>query len=518
MLTLLSRVLGMLRDVLTAHLLGAGMVSDALTYAWTLPNAFRRLFGEGALSSALVPALTRAEQEQGRQAARALVCQIVSTLVLGLSALVALIIAGLSVAQWWFPSLASDPSAALTLRFTQLLLPYMVVVSVLAQLVATLNVFGEFARPAAVPSVLNLVWIVGVGAATWFGPEVTLQPGAAVDALAEGAPQPAHALIIIASIFLASVVQVFWLLPRLRALGLGLRFVRPRLSPEVRGVLAAMGPMILGMGAAQLNILADRTIAKVALPDGGTTHLYYGMRLMQFPLGLVSVALVTTVFPALARLATARNHAGAVETARTALRANLLLCTGAATGLFVLATPIVAMLFEGGSFSPENTRLTSSALLGYALGIPCAGTVMLLTRTSIAAGDLRLPARIGVLMVFVNITLDLALVGPLGELGLALATSVASLGSAILLLVFVAPRVKARPSELLGGWFRPLLVALVMGAAVHLLDGRLLAASAPPLVRVACGSLLGLVVFASLARALCPAAWRELAGLLPGRR
>lgn len=507
-LTLFSRVLGMLRDMATAHLLGAGLVSDALTYAWTLPNAFRRLFGEGALGSALIPALTHAQEQGGREAVRSLSRQVVSTLALALTALVAGLVLLIQLAATLFPEWLGAERAALTLDFTQLLLPYMIVVCVLAQFMATLHVLGEFALPAASPALLNLIWIGGALAAGIWGPELA---GAGED------PRRVQGLMIIGSIFVASLLQLAWHLPRLKALGVGFAPVRPRLSPELRGVLAMMTPMLVGMGAAQLNILADRTIAQVALPEGGTTHLYYGMRLMQFPLGLVSVALTTTVFPALTRMMARGETTHALGAARVALRTNLLLSGAAAAGLLALAHPIVELIFESGKFGPEDTGLTSLALIGYAVGIPCAGTVMLLTRASYAGGDVVSPARIGLIMVVVNLGLDLALVGPLGELGLALATSLASLVMVGLLLRTVAPRFESSPFALLGGALRPLLVAVVMGLVVAVLDRELLAGRDVAL-RVPLGSLAGLAVFGLLAPRLCPAAWTEVLSLLPGRR
>lgn len=519
-LTLFSRVLGMLRDVATARLLGAGLVADALTIAWTVPNTFRRLFGEGALSSAFVPVFTRELGTGGRPAARRVLCEVVAGLgallsvVAVLGALLVFGVGSIPDASWagWLEP-AGVERLRMTLGFVQLLLPYLVVICVVAQITAALNALGEFAVPALVPVVLNVVWLAGVGVATWWGAERESDPSTRV----------VQGYIVAGSILVAALVQLVWPLRSLARHGTALALLRPRITPAVREVGALMAPMLLGMGAAQLNVMADRGIAWAALPEGGTTHLYYGLRLMQFPLGLVSVAITTAVYPALARLATSQDRAGMTGTASLALRTNLLIALPAGVGLAVLAGPVVELLFLGGAFDAESVALTSRALVGYALGVPAAGTVMLLQRTSYAAGDVRLPVRIGLAMVVVNVALDLVLVGPLGELGLALATTISAVLTAVGLLIGVSGRLGlGRGEKLLGGLLAPLMVGLAMGAAVWGVDAAL-ADSLPTeklgaLLRVGVGMAVGLGVVALLAPRLCPAEWGEVTGLLRRKR
>lgn len=513
-LTMLSRVLGLVRDQATAALLGAGAVSDALTWAWTVPNAFRRLFGEGALSSAFVPVFSRVVEQQGRPRAREVSNQVISTLAVVLLAVTTLLAAAVllvpaeAAARWL--DMDAD-KAALTLSYTALLLPYLAFICVIAQFMAVMNALGEFAIPASASVILNLTWVGGVLAA-W-----ALVRG-------EGDPRPAQGRLIALAILASGALQFAWHLPGLRRLGVGFRPVAPRRSAELREVAALMLPMLLGMGAAQLNVLADRSIALAWLGDGGTTHLYYGQRLMQFPQGLVSAALVSAVFPVLARLSARGETAAAASATGLALRVNTLLTLPAAAGLIVLARPIVALLLEHGEFGAQNTEPTALALTGYALGIPAAGAVMVLTRAFYAVGDVKTPVRVGLVMAALNVGLDFALVGPLAELGLALATSVATLAAALLLLLAFRARLHLPAGErLLAGLVPLVALAVVMGAAVWGLD-RGLAAWLPETLlgsdtlvqglRVAAGMGLGAALYLGLARKLCPAEWGEVAPLL----
>lgn len=520
--TLLSRVLGLARDAVTAYVFGAGMVNDALTWAWTIPNAFRRLFGEGALSSAFLPVLSRQLKAGGRVAARRVANEVISTLAVFLIGLAALLVlaAGLVTDDMLSLAFGTENVAKmrLAMQYTQGVLPYLVVVCVIAQFMAVLHALDEFAIPAFSQVILNVGWIVGVGCAAWWGEWGAVSAGDAAETR-----RASQGFVVVGAILVASVAQFVWHLRPMARMGVGFVPVRPRRSPEVREVASLMGPMLLGLGCAQINIIIDRSIAVANLPDGGTTHLYYGQRLMQFPLGMVAVALATAVYPVLTRFAARRDLPGLAGATSLALRANLIIALPAAVGLAVLALPIVRLLFEGGEFDAESARLTASALVGYALGVPFAGTVMLLTRASFAAGDLRLPVRIGLAMIVVNIGLDLALVGPLAELGLALATSITALLTAACLLYGLRARLGLGVSErLLVGGLPALVPAAVMGLVVWGLDAGLApwfpAGRAAMAVRVTAGMLVGGGLYAVIASRTCPTEWREVSVLWTRRR
>jgi len=508
-LTLLSRVLGLARDTATAYLLGAGWVNDALNYAWTLPNAFRRLFGEGALSSAFVPVLSDVVEKEGRSRAREVANQVICTTGLFLLLLSAgLMLAAAFVPEAWMARWLNtdDPERArLTARYLQILLPYLAGVCIVAQLMAVLNVLGEFTVPAFAQVIVNVVWIAGVGVAAAI---------AADDA-------PMQGTIIAISVLVAAVLQFLWHLPRLSKLGVGFRPVAPRRSPELSRVLRLMGPMLLGMGAGQIAVLADNQIAIMFLGEGGRTHIYYGMRVMQFPMGLVAVALGTVVYPLLSRLMARGDRSGTASAAGLALRTDLLLTLPAAVGLVLLARPIIGLLFERGAFTPHAADITAQALGGYALGIPFAGMAILLVRASYAMGDTRLPVRVGLVAVTVNIALDLALVGPLEEFGLALATSATAFVSALLLFRGMRPLLRS-PEGLGAHAIVPLIaVTAIMGAVVWAADLGL-APHVPTggfghLARVLVGTALGVTVFVLLAARFCSQEWAQIRTLLRPR-
>lgn len=510
--TLLSRVLGLVRDAAMAHLLGAGAVHDALTFAWTVPNAFRRLFGEGALSTAFVPVFSRVLEGRGLPAAAQLTRQLVSFLGLFLLLASATLAAAVALVpdNWLAAVFGAEQldKAHLTVRYVQLLLPYLAIICVIAQFMAVLNALGSFAVPAMAPVILNLVWITGVGAAAWWSAG---QPPGFERAAGQG-------YVVVAAILVAAVLQFVWHLPALASRGVPFHPVLPRLSAELREVGAAMLPMLVGMGAAQVNLMVDRSVALVALPDGGATHLYYGLRIQQFPMGLVTVALATTAFPAMARLMARQDKHGTVATAGLALATNLLVSVPAMVGLLLLSRPIVELLFRSGQFDESAALLTADALSGYAWGIPFAGTVMLLQRACYAANDTRLPMRVGVGMVLVNLVLDLVLVGPLGGLGLALATSLSALVSTVWLVWGIRPHLpKGGSAALIQGVLPTLWVSLLLALCVwgvdQLVEPVLAPGRAAAALRVGAGSLAGLLAIAVLAPRLCPKEWIGLSSL-----
>ncbi|HTE05845.1 MAG TPA: murein biosynthesis integral membrane protein MurJ [Planctomycetota bacterium] len=520
-LTSLSRVLGLVRDTATTWLLGAGPVSDALTWAWSIPNMFRRLFGEGALSSAFMPIYTRVLEKEGVARARQVSNQVISTLAIFLTlvaaalALVMLLVSPQMLADWTGKDVAK---AELMLRYTALLTPYLAFICIIAQFMGVMNVMGEFAVPALASVILNLMWVAGVIAAAWLLGTTASSP-TALEAL-----NARQGYVIAIAILISGVLQFLWHLPGLRRLGIGFAFTLPRRSAELTAVLIATGPMLIGMGAVQINILIDRAVAETFLSDGAVTHLYYGQRLMQFPQGVVSAALVSAVFPALARMSARGDRKSVVSTTSLAIRVNSLLTLPAAVGFMVLAAPIVSLLFEHGHFDASASALTGRALIGFSLGIPFAGLNMLLTRAFYASGDVKAPMRIALCAVAVNIALDFLLVHPLGELGLALATSVATaVNSWMLLAAFRARMNLPREERLLSGLAPALGLTALMGVVVWGVDfgvARAAAAAGWPaggmlMLGARCGAGMGagLAVYLGLAGRLCPREWNELSRL-----
>ncbi|MED5330535.1 MAG: murein biosynthesis integral membrane protein MurJ [Planctomycetota bacterium] len=502
--TAISRVLGLARDIVMTALLGASWAHDVFAYAWTLPNAFRRLFGEGALGTAFIPVFTKSLESDGEERAAGVARQTISNLgaalagLVGVFILVALVLPPKALGE--AAGFSRPEQADLLLWLVITLLPYLVVVCVLAQFMGVLNALGRFDVPAISPVILNVVWLGAAGLAF-----VTVDdPAGQVRFIAGG-------------ILLGAALQFFWHLPALSAVGVPFRFVRPTWTPEMRQVMKMMGPMVLGMGAVQVNILVDRTVALVLLPEGGTTHLYYAMRLMQLPLALISISLATAVYPVLARLMAQDDPKGMAETASLSLRTHLLVALPAATGLMVLAKPIISLLFERGAFTASSTAITGEALAGYAVGLPFLGMAILLQRACYASGDPWLPVRIAWPMVIMNVVLDLVLVGPYGALGLAIASSLAAMGTAALLLIVLRRRLFASVGiAAIGPMGGLLAMTLILGVTVTFLDMWLV--WNPAWVRVAAGVLAGLCIFGLLAPRFCREEWQRVRALFPLRQ
>ncbi len=445
--TFLSRILGLVRDRLSAAAFGVGQVWDAFAVAWTFPNTFRRLLGEGALASAFIPTLTEVRAAEGEDGAAKLINGVFTLLVLtlvGLTvvSLVALLLIPPDVFEW-----CADPEkVALTTRLLQVLTPYLVLICVTAFLGAILQTLGHFGAPAAAPLLLNVSWIVGL---------VVVAP-----AFGSNPNQQIYAVAL--AILVGGLLQVLICVPPLARRGVRVRFTRDFRHPAIRRLLVRMFPIVVGLAPTQINILADRIIAELMVGDGANATLYYGTRLMQFPLALIGVAMATAVLPELAGHASRRDDPALRGTLRGALTVTLFVAVPAAVGLIVLASPIVRFLFETGRFGPEDTVATAAVVFGYTAGIPAICLLQVVTRAFYARGDTRTPVRIAMLAMVANLVLNLLLVGPLGAAGLAWATSIAAvlnLGASCLAL-------QGKIGGFLGGAFARSAVTTVLLAAL----------------------------------------------------
>lgn len=456
--TLLSRILGMVRDVAMAAVFGAGAVLDAFTVAFRVPNLFRRLFGEGALTAAFLPAFVRERERNGETAGWRLATVVFVALFVVLAGMVALVELLL-----WVGVLLLDPSPAalLLVQLTAVLLPYVVLVCLVAQMSAVLHGLGRFTVPAAVPVVLNVTWI----AALWW-----VVPGLGTENV--------RILAVAATVVVAGVLQFLVPLPAL--FGCGYRFdlgdadTRGRL----REILAAMLPVLVGLSLVQLNTLIDAMIAwGLSAPEGaepssrhpleaGTAAaLYLGQRMYQFPLGVFGVALGTVLFPLLTRHA----ERGRADLLRDDLGLGLRLVFAiglpASLGLVLLAEPITELLFRHGRFDANDAAQTAAMIAAYAVGVWAYSGVHVLQRAYYALDDRITPMRIGLIAVGVNVVLDLALVWPLGGPGLAYATAASAVLHVGLLAAVVQGHVgRLEWESLLGSTTRITLATLLMGA------------------------------------------------------
>jgi putative peptidoglycan lipid II flippase len=510
---MLSRVLGLARDQLMAGWFGASTATDAFNVAFRIPNLLRDLFAEGAMSAAFVPTFTRWRAEHGDAAAWALGRQLMATLLVVLLALCAF--------GWWLaPQLVTllaggfavvPGKLELTVALTRIMLPFLPLVALAAVAMGMLNAHGVFGIPALAPALLN-VGMIGAGLALI--PVCRLLGVPEIVAMAWG-------------VVAGGALQFACQLPSLRRVGFDLRLEVPTAHPGVQRVAQLMLPATVGLAATQVN-LAVSTIIAASLREGSVSWLYYAFRLMQLPIGVFGVALATVAMPALSRAAVAQDLPALRATLSAAVRMVLVLTVPAAVFLAVMATPVVALLFEHGRFGPDDTRATAGALLAYCVGLPAFAAVGVFTRAFYALGDTRTPVRASLVAVAVNLGLNLAFVGPLASLGLAhrglaLATSLTSLVN----LAQLAWALRARAG---GIEARRIATTAARIAAVSLAVGAVLAAAlaragerahaglASEALAVGLGAVLALALGVPALRWARLEEWDTLADLARGMR
>jgi len=405
--TLASRILGFVRDVMIAAVLGAGPVADAFVVAFRFPNLFRNLVAEGAFSVAFVPLYSRAVEERGAEGARTFAGQVLAVL---LATLALVTIAALAAMPWLMaviaPGFIETPAKyQLAVELTRITFPYLLCMALVALLGGMLNSHFRFAAAAAAPVLLNITLIAAL----------LLAVGLRV--------APGHALAW--AVVVAGIGQFLWLAAAAARQGLLPTLPRPRLTPDVRRLLALMLPGAFGAGVIQINIVVATMIASL-LPTGAVASLYYADRLYQLPLGVIGTAIGTVLLPELARKLRSHDPAGAMLSQNRALEAALLLTLPAAAALAAIATPITAVLFQHGAFGAAATRTTAAALAAFALGLPAYVIVKALAPAFFAREDTVTPVRAAVVAVVTNVVLSLLLIRPLGPTGIALATSLAA--------------------------------------------------------------------------------------------
>jgi putative peptidoglycan lipid II flippase len=498
--TLLSRVFGFLRDILTAALLGAGPVADAFFVAQRLPNLFRSLFAEGAFSAAFVPLFAGTMAAHGREAARVFAEDVLAVL---LAALLGFVLLGEvlmpSVMGVIAPGFGEIPGKFdLAVDLARITFPYLLFIALVALQGGVLNSVDRFAAAAATPILLNLSLIAALLLMRAYGWRDGRALAWAVSA--------------------AGFAQFLWLMFSCARAGLALRLPLPRLTPEVRRTLAVMGPGTIGAGVTQLNLLISTALASF-LPGGSVAFLYYADRLNQLPLGVVGIAVGTAILPPLSRQIRLGHLGDAVTTQNRGIELALLLTLPAATALAVLATPILAVLFQRGAFGAADTAATAAALSAYAAGLPAFVLVKVLAPAFFARHDTATPVKVAVAAVAANLGLTLVLMQFLAHVGIALATTAAGWINALLLLALLVRRRHFRfDRRARRNLPRIGAAALGMGAVLLLLRVALAPALAgPAMVRVGGLAALvgaGLVAFALLVLAFGIADWRDLIGRL----
>ena len=446
--TLLSRVLGMVRDVAMAAFFGAGPVSDAFFTAWRIPNLFRRLFGEGAVSSALVPTFTesiRTRDDASTQTLFSVTFTVWFILLAALTLLLEAVIVGLS-----FTNVFGDRTQLL-LKYAAILSPYMMLICLAAFFMGVLNAHRHFFAPALMPVMLNVVWIAALAAFFLLGTSDTRKAG----------------VWLAIAVLIGGAVQVLMQIPYARRFGVRLRPSLDVAHPGFRQILVLMGPVILGSAVVQINTLVDGMLAYYLVPgEGAATFLFYGNRLDQFPLAIIGVAISTAVLTPLSEHAAANDLPRFKRTLASALRMTLFLGIPAAVGLMVLCVPIIEVIFQRREFLRADAIRTAWVLFFYGMAVWAHAGVFVILRAFYALKDTRTPPKVAAWMVLLNLALNLTLVWPLKEGGLALATSLCG-GVQLAILILVLRRriglMGARGIILTG--VKTALVSLAMGAA-----------------------------------------------------
>lgn len=453
-LTLVSRVLGLVRDIVIGTVFGSGAATDAFFVAFKIPNFMRRLFAEGAFSQAFVPVLTEYKETRPEQQVRRLVAETAGALGMVLLLVTAL---GIVFSPWvvrlFAPGFMDDPDrfdlAVTMLRWT---FSYLLFISLTACAGGVLNTYGRFGPPAFAPVLLNLVMIA---AALW-GAQYAAQP---IVALAVG-------------VFVAGIAQLLMLLPYLARLRM-LSWPRVNWSdPGVRRILRLMGPAVFGSSVAQINLLVDTVLASFLI-TGSVSWLYFSDRLVEFPLGVFGVALGTVILPRLASEHATANPAQFARTLDWALRWVLLISVPATVGLVMLALPMLATLFLHGAFKQQDVLAASMSLSTYGLGLAGFMLVRVLAPGYFARQDTRTPVRFAVISMVVNMVLSVIVVMALrhtgvGHAALALVTAIAATVNAAMLFTGLRRLGVYRPEA---GWSRLArqvgVATLLMGLALY---------------------------------------------------
>ena len=466
--TMLSRFMGLARDIIFARVIGAEALADVFFVAFKIPNFFRRLFAEGAFAQAFVPILGEYREKGSQAAVKTLIDRVTGTLGISLVALTLIIVvaspvmAAIFAPKWFLDDPVKFAATADMLRIT---FPYLLFISMTGVAGGILNSYDRFAVPAFTPLLLNVTLIAAaLIAAPLFA-------------------EPAYALAW--GVFMAGLVQLMFQLPFLHRIHM---LPTPKVDWQdsgVRKILALMGPAIFGVSVSQINLLLD-TVLATFLPTGSVSWLYYSDRLSELPLGVFAVAIATVILPNLSRHHAAESKQAFSATLDWALKLVLIIAVPAAAALILLAEPILLTLFYYGDvMTARDMSMATLSLRAYAVGLVAFMLIKVLAPGFFARQDMRTPVRIGVIAMVSNMVLNLLFVLPLhyyweiGHMGLAAATSASAFLNAGLLFVFLRRKNIYAPSARWLRFFVSLLLSVVaMVAVLMLLSNQLQATQA----------------------------------------
>ncbi|SME97392.1 murein biosynthesis integral membrane protein MurJ [Pseudogulbenkiania subflava] len=450
-MTMVSRVLGFVRDAIIARVFGAGLATDAFFVAFKLPNLLRRVFAEGAFSQAFVPVLAEYKQQRGEDETRHFLAAVSGMLALVLLVVTAL---GMLVAPWiiWIsaPGFANDTGKFdLTVELLRITFPYILFISLSSLAGSVLNTWNRFSVPAFTPTFLNISFILcALVLAPYFHPPV---------------------LVLAWAVFIGGILQLAYQLPYLKQVGM---LPWPRLALKdaaVWRIIRQMGPAIFGVSIAQISLVIN-TIFASFLASGSVSWMYYADRLMEFPTGVLGVALGTILLPSLSKHAANNSADDYSKLLDWGMRLSLLLAVPATVGLAVLSQPLIATLFMYGKFSAHDALMTQRALIAYAIGLLGLILVKVLAPGFYARQNIKTPVKIAILTLLLTQLMNLAFVFPLKHAGLALSIGLGACLNAGLLLYLLIKQGVYEPQP---GW-RSFLLRL--GVAVGGMAALLVAA------------------------------------------
>jgi putative peptidoglycan lipid II flippase len=458
--TLISRLLGFVRDQLIAFMIGTGAVAEAFFVAQRLPNLFRALFAEGAFNNAFVPQFARKMEAEGQDKALSFARDTLSVMFTWMLVFCAL---AMILMPWIMPYYAkgfrdTPEKMALATEYTRICFPYLGLMSLTALFGGILNSMNRFAAAAAAPIFLNLVVIAMTLLAWWLG--------------LGNSPETGRMLAW--AITLSGVVQLILLAASAAYAGAHIVPTIPRMTADVKKVLVLSGPGLIAGGITQFNLFIATMLATGF--TGGVAFLYYADRLFQLPLGLIGVAIGVVLLPALSRKLRANDAAGAIETQNRALELALFLTLPAALALIIIGRPILHTVFEHGAFTRADTFEVAPILAAFALGLPAFTLTKIFQPGFFAREDTQTPMRFAIVAVAVNLVVSIVLSRYIEQLGIAFATSLAAWVNALLLIVTAIrrghyaadTRFKSRLPRMIASLF---IMAAVLGGLYYLLQG-----------------------------------------------
>lgn len=501
--TLLSRGLGMVRDIVIAYHFGTSLMASAFFVAFTIPNLFRRLFGEGALSAAFIPVLIETRTQEGEKAAWNMASKVVT---LAVATLTAIAIVGVLLFSVGLRTPGITEKWMTTFTLARVMFPYVLFICLAALSMAVLNSYKHFSTSAFAPCLLNLILIAAM---------VVVFP-------ILGDDSGDRAYVLAWAVLLAGIAQVAIQLPALKRFGCPFRFSSHWNDPRIRQILWLMGPAALGMAVTQFNVLIDRMLA-MWIGGWAPAALFYSERMIYFPLGVIATAMATVLLPTFSSHAAEKNSAAMRETINHSLRHIIYIMLPAALGLLALAPVILETIFEwNGSFDARSTLLSARALRCYAPGLVVFSAAKVFVPAFYAMQDTRTPVRIGIYTVVLNLTLNIILILTLPtywkHAGMAFSTVVSEAVGMAALGIILTRRVKnLHWGTILQSFNRCLLAALVMAlaawAAVQTLApmlGNRLPAKAAQLTTVGIAVSIGALLYFGLTFLLRSPELREI--------